>query len=84
MELKMRITMFQEEKMKKVVQQQSTVQLEVDKSKHRDGLRQQYFETQRRNIEDFKLQKETTESLLMIKIPQLANHLIRNKNQQQI
>jgi 3-isopropylmalate dehydratase small subunit len=48
------------------------------KKAQREELRQQYFDMQRKNIEDFKMQKETTENLLMIKGPMMGMGSNRN------
>ena len=42
------------------------------KQQHRNELRQQYFDMQRKNIDDFRMQKEATESLFMIKGPMMG------------
>ena len=57
---------------------------EYEKKKLRDQRRQEYFEMQRRNIEDFKMQKELTESLLMIAQPRMSNKAANNVSQTQI
>ena len=44
-------------------------QTEWETKMQNEALRQAYFEMQRRNIEDFRLQKAETEDLLMIKGP---------------
>ena len=45
---------------------------DAEKKAQREELRQQYFDMQRKNIEEFRLQKEATENLLMIKGPMMG------------
>lgn len=57
---------------------------EEEKRAQREELRQQYFDMQRKNIEGFKLQKEATENLLMIKGPMMGMGGNRHPSQAQI
>ena len=81
--LKARINDYQMQKMQTDKIEAQIKRDEELKKFQREELRQQYFDMQRKNIEDFKMQKEATENLLMIKGPMGMNSH-RNPSQAQI
>ena len=79
--LKVRISKYQEEKAKQEEAEVKKQKEEEEREKMREIRRQEYFERQKKNIEEFRMQKELTESLLMIAPPTLhSSQAAKNNN----
>ena len=59
----------QEAKMQKMNEKFQKEQQEKERLRLKELQRQQYFDIQRKNIEEFRLQREATENLLMVRGP---------------
>lgn len=78
--LKLKISKHQEEKAKQEQENMEQEKERLEKEKFREQRRQEYFERQRKNIEDFRMQKELTESLLMIAQPRQGKNHVSNSS----
>lgn len=67
--LKKRIERLHETRMAAEKEKMGKLQEDHERKEYAEALKEQYFAMQRRNIEEFRLQKAETENLLMIKGP---------------